>query len=648
MRRLSGASTPGVGVAGRSTLALAALGVVFGDIGTSPLYAMRTVFALDGGVIKPSAEDVYGVISLIFWSATVIVSVKYLAILTRADNEGEGGVMALTALGGRLWASRRPGAGARAGAGVIVVVGIVGVALFYGDSVITPAISVLSAVEGLQIAAPGVKPAVLPIAVVILAALFAVQRYGTGRVGSFFGPVMLLWFAVLALTGITGIVRYPAVLVGLSPTFAVGFVVAHPFLAFVAMGAVVLVVTGAEALYADMGHFGRRPIARAWFAVVFPALMLNYLGQAALILNQPEARLDPFFLLFPSWATIPVVVLATAATVIASQAVISGAFSLSRQAMRLGLLPPLTVRQTSQREGGQIYLPAINLLLFVAVLAVTIAFASSASLATAYGVSVTGALLVDTVLLLVVSRMLWRWRIWKLVLAGVAFGTLELLFLAANLSKVASGGWLPLLIAAAVVLAMTTWQRGRAIVQANRRRSEGSLAEFVEEVRRSKVPRVRGVGVFPHPDKDTTPLALRANFDHNHVLHEHVVIVSVVIAAVPHVPVDEAFSFDELGYAGDGIEHLTIRFGFSDEPDIPAALRAAARSKSPDRELRAEHMNEVSYFVSRGALRATASSGMPRWRTRLFLALAHNAADPASRFGFPPEHTVTMGSDIGI
>lgn len=472
----------GHGGRGLAALALTALGVVFGDIGTSPLYALRTVFTIDNGAVRPTPDDVYGVISVMFWSVTVVVSIKYVTILMRADNNGEGGVMALAALARRLFAKRS------GRVGVFILIGIIGVALFYGDSIITPAVSVLSAVEGLEVAAPGVAHLVVPIAGVILAGLFAVQRFGTGRVGTLFGPIMLLWFLVLAVAGVGMIVRDPSVLIGLSPTYAFAFVFAHPTITFVAMGAVVLVITGAEALYADMGHFGAPPIRRAWFFVVFPALTLNYLGQASLILRDPTARQNPFFLLFPDWARIPVVVLATAATVIASQAVISGAFSLSRQAMQLGLLPPLTVRQTSEREGGQIYLPAVNALLFVGVIAVMLAFRSSERLATAYGVSVTGALVVDSVLLLIVARPLFNWHRWQIVLAAVVFGGLELTFLAANLSKVLHGGWVPLLIAAAVITVMTTWRRGRQLVTDERNQKEGSLADFIDRVR-SEDPR---------------------------------------------------------------------------------------------------------------------------------------------------------------
>jgi KUP system potassium uptake protein len=627
---------------GRDTgLLLAALGIVFGDIGTSPLYALQTVFSIDDGAVRPTEGDVYGVVSLIFWSVTLIVSIKYVGVLMRADNDGEGGVMALAALARRLYADRTRHSG------LLLMLGIVGVSLFYGDAVITPAISVLSAVEGLQVAAPSLSHVVLPVAAVILTGLFAAQRFGTGKVGRLFGPVTALWLVAIALAGLREVVAHPVVLRGLSPTYSVLFVADHPFVAFVAMGAIVLAVTGAEALYADMGHFGRQPILRAWFFVVFPALILNYLGQAALILHRPGAATEnPFFLLLPGWARIPMVVLATAATVIASQAVISGAFSLSRQGMRLGLLPPLTVRQTAEHESGQIYLPGVNALLFVGVLAVMLTFRSSARLATAYGVSVTGALVVDTLLLLVVARVLWSWPPWKLVLAGVAFGGVEAMFLAANLSKVLHGGWLPLLIAAVVFTVMTTWQHGRAIVTENRRAKEGSLREFVDELSEQRLTRVPGVAVFPHPGKDTTPLALRANVEHNQVVHENVIIVSASAANVPHVPPEERLTIDDLGYDYDGIQHLSVRFGFSDDADLPEALRQACAAGALERGVAST--DDASYFLSRGTIRRTSEPGMVRWRKALFVVLAHNAADPAAYFGLPTDRTVTMGSDVKL
>jgi KUP system potassium uptake protein len=626
--------------AGAGGLVLAALGVVFGDIGTSPLYALQTVFSINDGAVRPTVEDVYGVVSMMFWSVTLIVSVKYIGILMRADNEGEGGVMALTALARRLYAHRP------AGTAPIVVIGILGVSLFYGDSLITPAISVLSAVEGVRVAAPGLGHVVVPVAAVIITLLFAVQRFGTGRVGALFGPVTLVWFAALAAAGIGGIVAHPGVLKGLSPTYAIGFVVGHPGIAFIAMGAVVLVITGAEALYADMGHFGRSPILRGWFFVVFPALILNYLGQASLIVRHPDAVESPFYLLYPQWAQLPMVLLATAATVIASQAVITGAFSLSRQAVQLGLLPPVTVRQTSEHEGGQIYLPGVNALLYVGVMVVMLSFGSAERLATAYGVSVTGALVIDTVLMLLVARVLWQWRPWQLALAAVAFGGVELIFLAANLSKVAHGGWLPLLIALLVFTVMTTWRRGREIVAANRRKQEGSLRDFVEDLYSRGLPRVEGTAVFPHPGKETAPLALRANVEHNKILHQDVLIVSATSANVPHVPVADRFTVDHLGHEDDRIQHLAVRFGFSDEPNLPEALaQACATGALPSDTIRVQ---EASFFLSRGSLRRTKAKGMAAWRKVLFLRLAHNAADPAAYFGLPVDRTVTMGSPVKI
>jgi KUP system potassium uptake protein len=465
-------------------------------------------------------------------------------------------------------------------------------------------------------------------------------------VGSLFGPVTLVWFGALAAAGIGGIVAHPGVLKGLSPTYALGFVVGHPGIAFIAMGAVVLVITGAEALYADMGHFGRSPILRGWFFVVFPALILNYLGQASLIIRHPDAVESPFYLLYPQWAQLPMVLLATAATVIASQAVITGAFSLSRQAVQLGLLPPVTVRQTSEHEGGQIYLPGVNALLFVGVMVVMLTFGSAERLATAYGVSVTGALVIDTVLLLLVARMLWHWRPWQLALAAVAFGGVELTFLAANLSKVAHGGWLPLLIALLVFTVMTTWRRGREIVARNRREREGSLREFIDDLYERGLPRVPGTAVFPHPGKDTTPLALRANVEHNKILHENVLIVSASSANVPHVPLSDRFEVDNLGYDDDRIQHLSVRFGFSDEPNLAEALAQACRTS--DLEAGTIQAENASFFLSRGALRRTRAAGMARWRKILFLRLAHNAADPAAYFGLPVDRTVTMGSPVDV
>jgi KUP system potassium uptake protein len=622
---------------GLAALAVGALGVVFGDIGTSPLYALQTVFSIDHGAITPTVEDVYSVVSAIFWSITLVVSVKYVIFILRADNDGEGGIMALAAL-----ARGVAGTSARRAAFALGL-GVVGASLFYGDSLITPAISVLSAVEGLEVAQPDFADAVLPIGIAILAVLFVVQRFGTHRVGGLFGPVMIVWFAVLAVLGVPHIIARPGVLLGLSPTYAATFFVRHPLTAFIGMGAVVLVITGAEALYADMGHFGRRPIRLAWFAVAFPALIINYLGQAALVLGDPTAVANPFYLLAPSWAQLPLVVLATAATVIASQAVISGAFSMSRQAVRLGYLPQLTVRHTSDVEGGQIYVPGVNWLLFAGVLVLIVVFQSSSRLATAYGLAVTGTLFLTTTLFVMYAAVAWQWPRWKLVAVAVVFGGSELTYFGANLTKVAEGGWLPLLVAAIVITAMTTWQRGRRIVTARRIEVEGPLPEFLGTLATQEIPRVPGTAVFPHPTKETAPLALRANVAFNHVLHERVVIVSVRAANVPHVPLPERLTVEELGER-DGILHLSARFGFQDEQDLPQVLRQACAGT----ELLGVDPDSALYFLSRMTIERGTHSGMSTWRKRLFIGLSHNAASPAANFALPVERTVVMGSRVEL
>jgi KUP system potassium uptake protein len=637
---------PAVRSGGVLGLAIGALGVVFGDIGTSPLYAVQTVFSIDNHAVKPSSSDVYGVISLIFWSVTLVVSVKYVAFILRADNDGEGGVMALAAL------ARNVGGNRSRLVPTALFLGVLGAALFYGDSVITPSISVLSAVEGLEVASPGLSDAVLPIGIVILTALFLVQRLGTHVVGRFFGPVMVLWFATLAVLGLPEIVRKPSILQALSPVYIGTFVADHPYVTFVALGAVVLAITGAEALYADMGHFGRAPIRRAWFFFVFPCLILNYLGQGALVLRDPGSLGNPFYNLAPGWAQLPMVVLATAATVIASQAVISGAYSVSRQAVRLGYLPNLTVRHTSTKERGQIYVPAVNWLLFGSVVVLIVSFRSSTRLATAYGLAVTGTFLITTALFLTVAATVWHWPSWRLVVIGAVFGIVELCYLAANATKVASGGWLPLVIAIVVVVVMTTWQRGRQIVTSRRLALEGSLADFVEEMQARHLPRVPGVAVFPHPTKDTTPLALRANVNFNHVLHEHVVLISVQPQNVPYVSPEERLEVDELHHSDDGIVHLTVRFGFQDEQDLPAALRQAVGMSD---ELDFDPA-EASYFLSRLVIQhrpgdsEAADDGlrMATWRKRLFIGLSHNAANPASSFFLPENRTILVGAHLEL
>ena len=610
-----------------------ALGVVFGDIGTSPLYAMQTVFSLDNGAVRPVAADVYGAVSLVFWSLTLIVSIKYVVLIMRADNEGEGGVMALAAFARRVVG----GVGARSVA-LVMGLGVLGAALFYGDSVITPAISVLSAVEGLETSSPSLTRLVLPISAVVLTLLFAVQRWGTDRVGGLFGPVMTLWFAAIGAAGLAGILPHPDVLRALSPTYGVQFLLDRPGIAFIAMGAVVLAITGAEALYADMGHFGRSPIRRAWFFLVFPSLTLNYLGQAALILHDPAARENPFFLLLPTWSRLPMIVLATAATVIASQAVISGAFSVTRQAVRLGFLPPLRIRQTSQRHYGQIYVPSVNWLLFVAVLVVVLAFGSSARLATAYGVAVTGTFLLTTTLFLVVARNQWHWPIWQWLPVGLLFGGIELTYFAANLTKISHGGWLTLLIGVTMFAVMVTWRRGSQIVTARRVDMEGPLPDFLSGLRAMTWPGAR-TAVFPHIISDhpagaarqrrVQPRATRTHRDLSAELHPC------------RNPVDHRLHVDRLG---DGVVHITAQFGFHDPTDFPDVLRRVAIGY-PEVDF---DPDQASYFVSRIMLSRTAARGLATWRKRLFLAVARNAASEAELLHLPKHRTVVLSTEVPL
>jgi KUP system potassium uptake protein len=624
-----------------AALTLGALGVVFGDIGTSPLYALQTVFLADGHAVRPVPQDVYGVISLVFWSITMIVSVKYVSFIMRADNQGEGGIMALTAL---LQRARIKSAGAKL---ALVTLGILGASLFYGDGVITPAISVLSAVEGLKVAVPGLSSLVLPITVAVLAMLFMIQRFGTKLVGRLFGPVMAVWFGVLALIGVVEVAQHPGVLRALSPTYGAQFFVAHGGVAFIALGSVVLAVTGAEALYADMGHFGAGPIRRAWFLLVFPALTLNYLAQGSLLLGSPKAIANPFFLLLPSWAQIPMVILATVATVIASQSVISGAFSVTRQAVQLGFLPRLTIRQTSDSEVGQVYVPAVNLSLFVTVIAIVVSFGSSAALASAYGVAVTGTFILNTILFLAVARLLWHTRKRLIALGAAVFLTGEATFFAANLTKVVHGGWLPLVIAATAFVILTTWRKGREIVTANRCQEEGPLREFIEQLdaREFPVRRVPGTAVFLNSNSKTTPLALRANVEHNHVLHERVIIVSTQTERIPHVSDDDRLTADHLGRPGDGITGLTVRFGFQDEPNIPATLRLAVQEGLLEGEI---DVDSASYFLTQITIVPAGGASMSRWRKKLFLTMARNAANPAGYFRLPDNRTVTMGERVDL
>jgi KUP system potassium uptake protein len=624
--------------AGLAVLSLGALGIVFGDIGTSPLYALQTVFAADEHAVRPTQSGVYGVISLVFWAITLIVSIKYVALIMRADNEGEGGIMALIAL------IREKGLQRRFAQVTLVALGIFGASLFYGDGMITPAISVLSAVEGIEVVEPSLHELVVPITLVILAVLFAIQRFGTGAVGRWFGPIMALWFTLLALAGLHEVVKAPGILRAISPTYAVSFMFEHGHVAFIALGSVVLTVTGAEALYADMGHFGRHPIRLSWFSAVFPALILNYMGQGALILHNPKAIENPFYLLIPHWGRIPMIGLATVATVIASQAVISGAFSVTRQAVQLGFLPRLTIRHTS-REAGQVYVPAVNWGIFVAVVALVVGFGSSQHLAAAYGIAVTGTLAIDTVLFFVVVHIVWGKPKRLAVPGAIAFLIVDLTFFSANLPKVVHGGWFPLAIAAVVFLVLTTWQRGREIVTTKRTELEGPLRDFVEEIRDPDQPISRSprTGIFLDANPETTPLALRANVEHNCVLHDSVVIVTVVTLNVPHLEEDERVTVDDLGYRDDGITHLTARFGFQDDLDVPRTLRRAAKRLERDADF--EH---VSYFLSRISIIPGKTPGMALWRKKLFIAIARNAASPVPYFHLPDDRTIVMASHIEL
>jgi KUP system potassium uptake protein len=627
---------------GQGALAVGALGVVFGDIGTSPLYTVQTLFnPSDPHPVKVSHDSIFGVVSLIFWAVTIIVTVTYVLLVMRADNDGEGGIMALIAL---IRRRALPG-GSRAKA-VLAGLGIFGASLFFGDSMITPAISVLSAVEGVEVAAPSVSGLVIPITVAIIVVLFLFQRLGTGAVGRLFGPIMAVWFTVIAVLGVRGITAHPVILEALSPSYAIGFLFGHFSIAFFSLTAVVLAVTGAEALYADMGHFGRTPIRRAWLLVVFPACILNYLGQGALILGHPASISNPFFLLAPGWARLPMVFLATVATVIASQAVISGAFSVAHQAGQLGYLPRLRIQYTSEQMMGQIYVPWINWLLLVAVLTLVLAFRTSAALAYAYGTAVTGTITITTLLFFYYARHQWRWPLWIVLAGGGALIAIDLLFFAANLTKLTHGAWLPLLIGIVVFTIFTTWQRGRALVTQRRVREEGPLPEFIAQLHAMKPPlqRVPGTSIFLNRGKATAPLAMRANVEHNEILHEHVLILSVETTPAPHIPAEERLQIDDLGYKDDQIIHVTARFGYMDQTNVPS-LMPLIRGASVESPL---HDDKLSYFVSRIELVQGHEPGMSRWRKRLFIATSRITADAAEYFGLPRERTVIMGSRIEL
>jgi KUP system potassium uptake protein len=627
---------------GQAALAVGALGVVFGDIGTSPLYTVQTVFnPHDPHPVAVSTESIFGVVSLIFWSVTIIVTVTYVSLVMRADNDGEGGIMALITL-----IRRRGVPGGRRTKMVLAALGVFGASLFFGDSVITPAISVLSAVEGVKIAAPSVAGLVVPITAAIIVGLFLVQRFGTGAVGRLFGPVMGIWFAAIGAIGVSGIAARPEILKALSPTYAIGFLVGHFSTAFFSLTGVVLAVTGAEALYADLGHFGRTPIRRVWLLLVFPACILSYMGQGALVLGDPSSISSPFFLLVPGWARLPMVFLAAAATVIASQAVITGAFSVAQQAARIGYLPRLRIAYTSEERIGQIYVPWINWILLVSVLTLVVTFRTSAALAYAYGMAVTGTITITTLLFLYVARYQWHTPLWILLPGGGALLAFELLFLAANLTKLVHGAWLPLLIAIVTFTILTTWQRGRELVTRQRLHDEGPLRAFIDQLHAMKPPlqRVPSTGVFLNRGKATAPLALRANVEHNQILHEHTLILAVETVPVPHVPAAERLTIDDLGYKDDRIIHVTARFGYMDHTNVPGLLPLIAKAEieSPLDD------DKLSYFLSRIELHRGDTPGMSGWRKRLFLATSRVTADAAEYFQLPRERTVIMGSRIEL
>lgn len=613
-----------------SALLLGALGVVFGDIGTSPLYVMNVIFGSKGHALPVTSTAVLGVISLVVWTITLIVTLQYIWGIMRADNKGEGGVMALVA---QLKTSRlhaRPKF-------ILLITGLIGVALFYGDSAITPAISVLSAVEGLQVAQPRLATIVVPITVVSLLGLFWVQRYGTAAIGRFFGPVMLLWFTVIAAGGAWQIAQYPAIWNALLPTSALRFIGAAPSVAFITMGAVVLAVTGAEALFADMGHFGRSPIARTWFFVVFPALTLCYMGQGAALLARPEAAANPFFYLFPPQLHVPIVVLAAAATLIASQAVISGAFSLTRQAVQLGLLPRLTVTHTSDQETGQIYVPLVNFMLLAAVLVFVLAFGSSVKLANAYGVAVSGAIVVDALLF---GALVWsirqRFSQW-LILPMTLFIAVDTVLVAANVWKVGHGGWLPLLVAAFVLVLIDTWRKGEGIISRERRLMEGPLADYIEALHRhapSHLVRVPGEAVYISHHPGMAPLALHAAVENMHELQEKVVIVYVVMADVAHVPEHERAAVDELKYE-DGISQVTLTYGYHDTPNIPRALESLRRV-SPELDF---NPRQAAYFISLTTVAPARRRTMARWRKALYELMARNSVSNTNYYKLPLPRT---------
>ena len=627
----------------RAVLVLGALGVVYGDIGTSPLYTEQAIFSNYKATAHITPVGVYGVASLIFWALMVVVSIKYAGFIMRAHNRGDGGIMALTAL---LQRNRVPHFG------LLVTFGIFGAALFFGDGIITPAISVLGSVQGVQVATPALAHLVVPISLAILLGLFVLQRFGSATIGWLFGPVSCCSGSlVIGVLGLSEVVKDPAVFQGLSPTYAVRFMADHGASGFLVLGGVVLAVTGAEALYADRGHFGAAPIRMGWFGLALPALVLNYLGQGVFILHHPALAKDtstfnPFYQMAPSWALWPLVVLAAVATVIASQAVISGSFSVAKQAVQLGFLPRLRVLHTSKTE-GQIYVPIVNWTLCIGVVALTLVFRSSAKLGDIYGVAVTGTFILNTLLFMAVARLLWRTPRWKLAPLAVLFLTVEIAFFSANVAKIGHGAWLSLAIGLVISLFMLNWRRGQDIVTRNRVAQEGPLKEFLDGLCSCDPPLVRvpGVAVFLCRDGDTTPLALRAHVEHGHTLHQKVVIVTIDTVSIPHVELDDRFTVETLGHGLYKVFHLSVQLGYHDKLDVPRALDRARRRGLLERNLDLEH---ASYYVSQITITPTDTPVMKPWRKKLFIAMARNASSPIEHFGLPGERTVIMGSQVPL
>ena len=614
-----------------ATLTLAALGVVYGDIGTSPLYSIKEVF---GGAHHPvpiTPDNVLGILSLFLWSLIIVVTLKYVAFIMRANNKGEGGIIALMTLAlhkgnPNSWQQK-----------MLITLGLFGAALFYGDGVITPAISVLSAVEGLELITPTFKPYILPITLAIVVGLFVIQRRGTASVGALFGPVMVLWFAVLALLGGLSIIQHPDVLAAVNPIYGFNFLLGNSMLGFFALGAVVLCITGAEALYADMGHFGAKPIQYAWLGYVLPALLINYFGQGALLLADPAAIENPFYRLAPEWALYPLVILSTIATVIASQAVISGAFSITQQAIQLGYTPRLEVQHTSDQEIGQIYLPALNWLLLISIIALVIGFGTSSNLAAAYGIAVTGTMLITNILAIAVAVRLWNWSPLRAILGALPFIVIDLGFFLANSVKIPDGGWFPLAFGLAIFILLTTWKRGRELLHNRLAADALQLKPFIEDVSLNGISRVPGTAIFMTPDPESVPHALLHSLKHYKALHEQVIILSVNVFDVPFVPdIDRV----EVRHLAGNFSQVIVQYGFKDEPDIPAALKICHEAG-----LNIEMM-DTSFFLGRETLIPKLGSEMAYWRELLFVALFRNAGSATAFFKIPSNRVVELGSQV--